>query len=185
MAALSVLHIWKPDAKGCIVEAMAENKTLPMPLRVLDEKQRKFVSTFVSTGNAEAATSASGYEITSQYYLLRRPDIIAAIRFEVQRRLATEGASVGYGAILEVARDEKAPGAARVAAGKALLTAAGLLEAPQAGKEAKSINDMTRDELRDFIEAKRAEVDKMEAALADRAAILNPAGPSQAPDPFS
>lgn len=154
-------------------------------LVALNDNERRFVLAFVDGGNAEAAKAVSGYHTTTKGGdLLRQPAIGAAVRFEVGRRLATEGAQIGYGALKRLAQDTKAPAAAQVAAAKALLQGAGLLDAPQQDKESKSINDMTRDELHTYIESKRHEIDKMEAALADRAQDVTPNSDSQVPDPF-
>jgi hypothetical protein len=71
-----------------------------------------------------------------------------------------------------------------VAAAKALLQGAGLLDQPQERKDSKSINDMTRDELREYIESKKAEIDGMEKRLADGALDITPKAATQNLDPL-
>lgn len=152
-------------------------------MRVLSEEDRRFVLAYVEGGNAEAAKTVAGYRTAVQGSdLLRRPHIAAALRWEVARQMATDGASVGFRSLKRIAQDQKAPAAAQVAAAKALLQGAGLLDAPQQQKESKSINDMSRDELREFMETKRKEINEMEQALADRAQDVTPAPNTQASD---
>ena len=155
-------------------------------MRALTDDERRFVLAYVELGNAELAKTHSGYCINNQGSdLLRRPHIAAALRWEVARQLATDGAQVGFRTLKRVAQDTNSPAAAQVAAAKALLQGAGLLDAPQQDKEAKSINDMSRDELRQYIESKRADIDKMESELAQRATDITPRPHSEPIDPFS
>lgn len=113
------------------------------------------------------------------YHLLRDTRLAAALRAEVARQLATDGANIGYGTLKRIAADAKAPAAAQVAAAKALLQGAGLLDQPQERKETKSINDMSRDELRDYIESKRGEIEAMEQKLAAGAVDVTPRSDSE------
>jgi hypothetical protein len=171
---------------------MSDNPNLPAPMRILSQQERDFVLAYVKFGNAKNAKIEAGYaDSASESYLMRRPAIAAAIRAEVVRQLATEGAQIGFGCLKRIAKDEKAPAAAQVSAAKALLQAAGLLEAPTDSGKSKSINDMDRDELRGYIEQKRAEVDQLEARLASGAQDITPGRDSDAsshvdetPDPF-
>lgn len=162
---------------------MGTNASYAPTLVALSDDERRFVLAFIESGNAENAKAVSGYHTPVKGAdLLRRPMVSAALRFEVARQLATEGAQIGYGCLKRIARDTKAPAAAQVAAAKALLQGAGLLDAPTDQKETKSINDMTREELHTYIESKRADIDKMEAALADRTQDITPNTNTQAPD---
>lgn len=158
---------------------------LPAVYLSLTEQERKFVFAYAQNGDAESSKRLAGYEDpTSGHYLLRRPHIASALRAEVTRLLATEGAQIGFKSLKRIAKDTKAPAAAQVAAAKALLQGAGLLDAPQQDKESKSINDMSREELRAYIESKRADIEKMESALADRALDITPKADAQSIDPF-
>lgn len=165
--------------------AVGANPNLAPALRALSDEERRFLVSYIESGNAENAKAVSGYHISVQGSdLLRRPHIATALRWEVARQLATDGARIGYGCLKRIAQDQKAPAAAQVAAAKALLQGAGLLDAPQQREESKSINDMSREELRAYIESKRHDIEKMEAALADRALDITPSRDSEPVDPF-
>lgn len=162
---------------------MGGNPNQAPAIRNLTDEERRFIYTYISVGNAEEAKRVSGYSTNLLGNdLLRRPHMAAALRWEVARQLATDGARIGYGCLKRIAQDQKAPAAAQVAAAKALLQGAGLLEAPRQQEESKSINDMDRDELRQFIENKRADIDRMEAKLAEQAQDVTPKPNPQASD---
>jgi phage terminase small subunit len=163
---------------------MADHQALVV--RSLTEQQRNFVHAFVGSGNAKDAKSKAGYGDTVQgSFLLRHPAIAAAIRYEVGRQLATEGAQIGYGALKRIALDTQAPAAAQVAAAKALLQGAGLLEPQEKQADSKPLTAYSQTELREFIETKRGEIDRIEATLADRAPVIGSGTPKQAIDPFA
>lgn len=154
---------------------MGASNNLPAAVRALSDDERRFILHYIECGNAEAAKAVSGYHTTVQgSEILRRPHMAAALRAEVTRQLATDGARIGYHTLRRIAQDQKAPAAAQVAAAKTLLQGAGLLESPDKPKDAKSINDMTRDELREYIESKRQEIEGMEKRLADGALNVTP-----------
>lgn len=158
---------------------------LPATLRGLTEQERQFAILYCKVGNAELAKRESGYaDNASANVLLRKPHVAAAIRAEVVRLMSTEGAVIGFGGLKRIAQDTKAPAAAQVAAQKALLQGAGLLEGPAEGKESKPINEMDRDELRSFIDSKRQEIDRIERELSDRARDITPGDAPQPLDPF-
>lgn len=159
---------------------MGTHNSIAPILRSLSDQQRNFVLHYIQCGDENVAKDSAGYAKSVQgLQVLRQPNVSAAVRYEVARQLATEGAQIGYGCLKRIAKDTKAPAAAQVAAAKALLQGAGLLDAPQQDKESKSINDMTREELHAFIESKHQDIDKLEAVLADRARDITPNGASQ------
>ncbi len=154
-------------------------------MRDLSDQERVFVLEFVKNGDTVSSKRAAGYAETVQgSMLLRRPHVAGAVRAELVRLITTEGASIGFAGLKRIAQDTKAPAAAQVAAQKALLQGAGLLEGPAEGKESKPINEMDRDELRSFIDSKRQEIDRIERELADRAHDITPGSTTQALDPF-
>ncbi len=154
---------------------MAAGANLAPALQALTEQQRQFVMRAVRGGDYTRAKIEAGYaDSVDPCQILRDPRVAAALRAEVARQLATDGASIGYGTLKRIAQDKQAPAAAQVAAAKALLQGAGLLDQPQQGKETKSINDMTRDELRDYIESKKTEIEGMEKRLAEGATNITP-----------
>lgn len=156
---------------------------LPVAYRDLSNQERAFVYAYSEGMSAEAAKAHAGYrDNASASYLLRRPHIATAIRHELTRLMATEGAQLGFRTLKRVCNDDALPAAARVAAAKALLQGAGLLDAPKTGPDTKSINDMDQGELRAFIESKRAEIDKLESAIASRATDVTPKAAIQVSD---
>lgn len=158
---------------------------MPVTMQGLTEQERAFVVAYAQNGDAPSSKRIAGYAEQDQASLiLRRPHVGAAVRAEVVRLLATEGAAIGFGGLKRIAQDTKAPAAAQVAAAKALLQGAGLLEGPAEGKESKPINEMDRDELRSFIDSKRQEIDRIERELSDRARDITPGDAPQAFDPF-
>lgn len=164
---------------------MGANASYAPALIACTDEERRFVLAFIEGGNAENAKLSSGYSTSVPgTEILRRPRVAAALRAEVMRQMATDGARIGYGCLKRVAQDRNSPAAAQVAAAKALLQGAGLLDQAPQDQNTKSINDMSRDELRSYIESKRADIERMEAALADRAQDVTPKADSEPTDPF-
>jgi len=158
---------------------------MPATLEVLTEQERTFVLAFARSGDSASAKALARYpDTTFLGHILRPPAVALALRAEVTRILAGEGAAIGLGGLMRIAKDTKAPAAAQVSAQKALLQAAGFLEAPQQDGSSKSINEMDRNELRAYIDAKKQEIEKMEADLASGALDITPGRDSQPTDPF-
>lgn len=136
----------------------------------LTEKQAAYVAAFVANGGfAGAAAAKAGYEFPEQesWRLGTLPHVRAAIAAEVERRIAGEAAAAGVGVLLAVARDTGAPASARVAAGRGLLDAAGLLNRDrqkQSGQDSKPLSQMSISELEAFIAGGLKEVEAREAA---------------------
>lgn len=168
-----------------MLRVMGASRNHSPALQALSDQQRNFVRLAVRCGDYTRAKIDAGYvDSVHPSDILRDPKVALALRAEVARQLATDGAQIGFGTLKRIAQDKQAPAAAQVAAAKALLQGAGLLDQPQQGKESKSINDMTRDELREYIESKKAEIDGMERKLADGAIDVTPIAQSQALDPL-
>lgn len=122
----------------------------------------------------EAASRSACMTYDAAWRALQLPAMQLAIRRELAHRIATEGASVGFKALHSIAGDLKAPAAARVTAGRALLAMAGFSE--KAGEERrteKPLNEMTGEELRVFIDKHESEINKLEGELAARATPVN------------
>lgn len=142
----------------------------------LGEQARQIVLCYVRLGSASDVAAICGVGVDDVNNLLSTVAGGNAVRAEIMRQLATDGARIGYQAIKHVAQDRFAPAAARVAAGKVLLQAAGLVDAAQAGKPGepgKSISQMSRAELLAFMESKRSEIEQVERELGDRATPIN------------
>lgn len=145
--------------------------------KMLGEKGREIVCAFARLGSYSDVAAICGAEEYEIRKLLETSAGAAALRAEIMRQIATEGAGIGYRAVKRIANSPTAPAAAQVQAGRILLQAAGLIEAPQEtgrdGRPGKSLSEMTRDELLAFMDSKRAEIDRVESELADRATPIN------------
>lgn len=141
----------------------------------LTEKQAAFAVAFVQYGDVGLASERAGYsDATTGWQVLRVPHVVLAIREELQRRLITEGATIGLDALLKIAGNKREPAAARVAAAKALLDRAGFV--PPSLKDegtGKQLTEMSPDELRRFIEEAEKDINAAEAKLASRAIPVN------------
>lgn len=159
--------------------------SLPPALACLTEQERAFVKYYCAGNSPEAAKILARYQDTaSAHGLLRRADVGAAIRAEVMRLMATEGATIGFNGLKRIAQDTKAPAAAQVAAQKALLQGAGLLDRQEQTKEGRDIKDMSRDELRDYIASKQKEIEEITSRLAEGALDITPTPDKQPADIF-
>ena len=129
----------------------------PVPLEDLSEKARRFVELVTTGNNPTDAARIAGYSgpETSGWRLIRNPKIAAAVYHRAQARVMTEGAAVGIGTLLEVAKSPKASPAARVAAANSLLDRAGIIskKAENQGLAQKNVADMDLSELDAFIKA--------------------------------
>lgn len=142
----------------------------------LPEKYRQFVYALVEGLTQEAAGEKIGVTAQAAGVLIRRPEIVSAMHFEINRRLRTEGASIGYKVLSTIAKDDTAPKGVRVDAAKTLLDRAGHV-APR-GEPAKPVEkqmtDMTQNDLRDL-------VDKLESELANRATPVSAPNSAERP----
>lgn len=115
--------------------------------RVADQEAR-FVEAFVATGDMTAAARTAGYvkvrETASK--LMRRPDVIMAVRTAALARLHTEGAMVAANTLIEIASDKSAPKNPRVAAAKAIAEIIGFNSVEREILD-KPLSEMSRAEL--------------------------------------
>ena len=152
----------------------------------LTSQQANFVRHFALNGAiGTQAAEAAGYAqpSTRAWELMQNPVILAAIREAQLRKLHTEGAVVGVGVLLEIARDKTQLSKDRIAAAGKLLDGARLTGHGQEVKETlidKPLNEMTRDELARFIAAEREAIDALEDAAQGPNAI--DVTPGLAPD---
>lgn len=115
----------------------------------------------------DEAAKKAGYTHGSRdaYPILSRPEVRQYFKKTIRGRAETEGVSIAYGFLIDVIRDTKATKKERLDAAKFLyannLAAPKALDAPDEKKE-KDINQMSSQELRQFIES-------VEGELADRA----------------
>jgi hypothetical protein len=129
-----------------------------------------FIRSLIASGDVALASERCGFSDSRGHALLRDPRMIQAVRAEMTKMLAVDGAPTAFRALTRIAKDDNAPAGARVMAAKALLSAAGYGEGqvkPQG--EAKALNEMTPDELRDLIARHEKEIDAIESTLASKA----------------
>lgn len=91
----------------------------------------------------------------------------------VRRDIEDRGAWIAYEALLGIAQDSSAPAPARATAGVAVLRAGGILDAKKEPR-ADQAAEMTGDELRAALASMQNEAKRIEAAMAGRAALVDP-----------
>ena len=148
---------------------------MPLKSGALTPQERTFVGHMVRVNDATAAATYAGYAQPSSHggTLMRRPAIIAEVQAAVSQRLRTEGASVGVGVLIEIARDEKAPKNARVMAAAHLVKMSGT-GAGERGAEEKPFSEMTRAELAEARERAIAYLAELEAPVIEGEVIASP-----------
>jgi phage terminase small subunit len=125
------------------------------PYAGLTDMQSLFVRYVCDGMNHTKAAELAGYagDSSTPSRVASHPEVIKAIGAELVRRLASEGAPVGYSVLLSIARNEAASDRARIDASKALLDRAGYVP-PRASEPAPasfSVDSMDREQLRRFI----------------------------------
>ena len=127
--------------------------------RELTDFQEGFVKFYVSGLNQTDAARAAGYAspAVAACQLMRLPHIQEAIRYEVVRRVQTEGQQVAFDFLIRTITNEKAPwGArtecARILANKGPLSDAALRAAADQSGD-KPLSERSIDELEAFIVA--------------------------------
>jgi hypothetical protein len=115
----------------------------------LTEQETAFIAEMTRVGDPVKAAELAGYAHPRQaaHKLNARPEIVRAVWEATELVLRGEGAAVGVGTLIEIARDEKAPKNARVAAAGHLVKLNGYGEAIGASGSAKPLSEMTRAEL--------------------------------------
>lgn len=162
--------------QGAIVNSGRTGQFIPSGQ--LTEKQRLFVRCYVRNGgNAMAAARQAGYggegsARARSWELLQKPHILAAVRAERERYIASDLANLAAGTMRAILEDENAPRAVQFQAAKWCLERAGHktdeLEDLLNGR--KSLNDMTIEELQTFINAGGAALEKLQH---DRARVID------------
>jgi hypothetical protein len=118
-------------------------KAMPAPGT---EMQARFALEYVANGGkVEAAAIAAGYSERSAYDLGRRalnlPHVQALILDELNKQRSRSGV-VGLSALIEIASNEKAAAAARVAAARTLIEHAGLIDTAKESQGARLAADL-------------------------------------------
>jgi hypothetical protein len=134
----------------------------------LTDKQAAFVDSYVSNGGkALKAAEEAGYAVPQVECtrLLSLEHVRAAIKSAVETALVCEGGTVAWGLIIDAMRDESWPKHIRADLAKFTLKEGGYtqskaLETPGG----KGLNEMTQDELADYIAKGHAALDGLKQA---------------------
>jgi len=132
------------------------------------DNQAAFISALVLEGcNPTEAARRAGYAQPKQraYELLRKPHIIDAIRQEQERLLSGELTNVAMATLRQIMENENCTPAARVAASRAVLEAAGMFKKPPlSGRERQtSLAEMSREELQSMLSHLQAQYAEQQA----------------------
>ena len=102
----------------------------------------------MTTGDLVGSAQKAGYSRPRETAakLMRRPDVVSAIRVATLARLHTEGAWIAANTLLSIAGDETAPKNPRVTAAKAISEIIGFNSVQDALLD-KPLSEMTRAEL--------------------------------------
>ncbi|GMO11656.1 hypothetical protein [Bradyrhizobium ottawaense] len=138
----------------------------------LNDQQRELVRLIVVDGKPpEDAAKLAGYHPKSVYRTLRLPAVAAAISESIQLDLAAVGAPLAYRVAKSLLQDSSVSARVRADLSIKVLDRAGHIAPTRKtmSSQQKSLSEMSRDELADFIASNQAEIDKIEAELAFRA----------------
>lgn len=140
-------------------------------------QEHEFIAAMVRSGDPLYSAEQAGYAqpASAASKALRRPEIVAAIHAQARARVQGEGAAVAARVLIEIANDDTAPKAPRVAAARTLAEMTQLGGAGAGGLD-KPLSEMTRAEL---VEARQRAV----AYLAELDAPVIEATALPAPEP--
>ena len=131
------------------------------------ESYRTFVQFLVEGHNPPAAAEKAGFVSGSHTYLMRRPDIRAAIAEQVDSVIRTEAVGLATSTLIELMKPGN-PANVRLGAAQLTFKAAGMLDR-HADNGARPLSEMTADELEDAIR-------KMDERMAEIAQEAKPVG---------
>lgn len=132
-------------------------------LQGLTPRQAAYVQAKLQGLTDEAFCDLMGYASSGSVFAIRTdPRVTDAFRRASAAWLTWDGVSAAISALQQIVKDEKQSGAVRVQAAKTILERAGVEAPARADALAKSVDEMSPDELRSFIAAG-------EASLANRA----------------
>lgn len=111
-------------------------------------QETRFIEAYVATGDLVGSAQKAGYSRPRETVakLMRRRDVVVAVKTAALSRLYSEGAWVAANTLIEIAGDTLAPKNARVAAAKGI---ADIIGFGSVGAEImdKPLSEMTRSEL--------------------------------------
>lgn len=138
----------------------------------LTDQQRTLVRLIVNEGRKpEEAAELAGYHPRSVYKTMRLPAVAAAIAESIQLDLAVVGAPLAYRVAKSLLQDSSVSARVRADLSIKVLDRAGHIVPTRrdGSSQQKSLSEMSRDELAEFIAGNQAEIDKIETELASRA----------------
>ena len=137
----------------------------------LTDKQRLFVEAYLANGaKRKLAAISAGYTNpeTEGWRMMKNPAVLQAIREGREELISGEMSGIAMGTLKQIMLDTAAPPAARVAAAKWTLEAAGHGIAAQALKQRggldltdKNLSDMSLAEIEELVAAQLAKVDAL------------------------
>lgn len=146
---------------------------MPLKTKRFTSQQARFIEASAAGMKPVDAAVRAGYAVPKiqGYQALAKPEILEAIRREQAAKLVQEGLPVAINTLITIARDEKQPANARIAASKVIVDRGLGADDPAAGK---SPDQMTADELQRAIDALNSKM----VAISDKARLVLEPDPS-------
>lgn len=128
-------------------------------------QEQTFVAEMIAHNNPTEAARRAGFTQPASRggALMQRPALVAEIQAAQSYRLKTEGAEIGVGTLIEIAKDGRAPAASRVMAARELVKLSGV--AADAEGENKPLHAMSRAELVDAANKARQALAELDAPV--------------------
>jgi phage terminase small subunit len=144
--------------------------------RGFTQKQRDFIAAIARGCSPNDAAKVAGYEpnnvnsyASATNMLLAAPHVLAAIKQEMTRVIASEDAPAARNVLITLMKDEKVAAPVRADCAKTILRIAGITEPKQSAANDKPLNEQSADELSRTIE----QASKALGDIADRATPVN------------
>lgn len=131
----------------------------------------------VRTADPIYSATVAGYSSPAKRVsdLMKRPEIAAAIHAQARARIVAEGSAVAGKVLIEIAMDEAAPKAPRVAAARALAEMTHLGGIEGSGLD-KPLSEMSRAELVEARQRAVAFLAELDAPVIEAVALAPPEG---------
>ncbi len=140
---------------------------MPLKSGMLTPQERVFIDAYAEHGDRARAEKAAGYRKDHSYTVLARPEIQRQITAKETARLYSEALPAAVSTLIQIAKGDRYPAAARVQAAKEILNRT--LGADTSGP-AKELHEMTPDEISQAIRA-------LESQAAAAAVDVTPSDP--------
>lgn len=120
-----------------------------------------------ATGTHAARLAGAKYPNGDSFGLMRNPKILEATRAKAQQLVEEKAGYVAVTVLMELALDDKQPGAVRRGAATDLGKFSGI--GVEKGLVEKDLHEMTNDELQAHLRLMRAKASALETAISDKA----------------